>query len=242
MLVAAGGVLFALVASKLSDRFPIPAPALFLLAAAAIPVVVPEVRSRRTNRGRRADRHSLRRRDAHRLATVPPCCAAHRLARHRGHLRNRRADGGLRPLSLRLRLDDGLDHRRRPVAHRSGRHVLDPREQVDPRAHGHDPRGRIRRERPRRHRPDDRHPRVRDRRRRIGLDDLHRLRRGDDRRARDRRRRRGRAPALHAPRRVAERRPLSPANARRRGRDLRPRVRLARLGLPGGLHRRPRPG
>jgi cell volume regulation protein A len=45
VLVVAGGVLLALVASKLSDRFPIPAPALFLLAAAAIPVVVPEVRS-----------------------------------------------------------------------------------------------------------------------------------------------------------------------------------------------------
>ena len=37
--------MLALVASKLSDRFPIPAPALFLLAAAAIPVVVPEVRT-----------------------------------------------------------------------------------------------------------------------------------------------------------------------------------------------------
>jgi potassium/hydrogen antiporter len=45
VLVVAGGVLLALVASKLTDRFPLPAPALFLLAAAAIPVVVPEVRS-----------------------------------------------------------------------------------------------------------------------------------------------------------------------------------------------------
>ncbi len=45
VLVVAGGVLLALVASKLSDRFPIPAPALFLLAAAAIPVVIPEVRT-----------------------------------------------------------------------------------------------------------------------------------------------------------------------------------------------------
>jgi cell volume regulation protein A len=45
VLVVAGGVLLALVASKLSDRFPIPAPALFLLAAAATPVVLPEVRT-----------------------------------------------------------------------------------------------------------------------------------------------------------------------------------------------------
>jgi potassium/hydrogen antiporter len=45
VLVVAGGVLLALIASKLTDRFPLPAPALFLLAAAAIPVVVPEVRS-----------------------------------------------------------------------------------------------------------------------------------------------------------------------------------------------------
>jgi potassium/hydrogen antiporter len=45
VLVVAGGVLLALVASKLSEWFPIPAPALFLVAAAAIPVVVPEVRT-----------------------------------------------------------------------------------------------------------------------------------------------------------------------------------------------------
>jgi cell volume regulation protein A len=45
VLVVSGSVLLALVVSKLSDRFPIPAPALFLLAAAAIPVVVPEVRT-----------------------------------------------------------------------------------------------------------------------------------------------------------------------------------------------------
>ena len=45
VLVVAGGVLLALVASKLSEGFPLPAPALFLLAAAAIPVVVPEVRT-----------------------------------------------------------------------------------------------------------------------------------------------------------------------------------------------------
>ena len=45
VLVVAGGVLLALVASKLTDRFPIPAPALFLLAAAAAPVVLPDVRT-----------------------------------------------------------------------------------------------------------------------------------------------------------------------------------------------------
>jgi len=45
VLVVAGGLLLALVASKLSEGFPLPAPALFLLAAAAIPVVVPEVRT-----------------------------------------------------------------------------------------------------------------------------------------------------------------------------------------------------
>ena len=45
VLVVSGGVLLALVASKLSEGFPLPAPALFLLAAAAIPVVVPEVRT-----------------------------------------------------------------------------------------------------------------------------------------------------------------------------------------------------
>jgi cell volume regulation protein A len=45
VLVVSGGLLLALVASKLNERFPVPAPALFLLAAAALPVVVPEVRT-----------------------------------------------------------------------------------------------------------------------------------------------------------------------------------------------------
>jgi potassium/hydrogen antiporter len=38
VLAVSGGVMLALLASKLSERFPVPAPALFLLAAAAIPV------------------------------------------------------------------------------------------------------------------------------------------------------------------------------------------------------------
>jgi potassium/hydrogen antiporter len=45
VLVVAGGVLVALVAQKLSARFPIPAPALFLLAAAATPVLLPDIRT-----------------------------------------------------------------------------------------------------------------------------------------------------------------------------------------------------
>jgi cell volume regulation protein A len=45
VLVVAAGVLAALVAQKLSARFPIPAPALFLLAAAATPVLLPDIRT-----------------------------------------------------------------------------------------------------------------------------------------------------------------------------------------------------
>jgi cell volume regulation protein A len=45
VLVVSGGVLLALLARKLSERYPIPAPALFLVAAAAVPVVVPNIRT-----------------------------------------------------------------------------------------------------------------------------------------------------------------------------------------------------
>jgi cell volume regulation protein A len=45
VLVVSGGVLLALVVRKLTERYPIPAPALFLVAALAIPVVVPDIRT-----------------------------------------------------------------------------------------------------------------------------------------------------------------------------------------------------
>jgi cell volume regulation protein A len=45
VLVVAAGVLAALVAQKLSAGFPIPAPALFLLAAAATPVLLPDIQT-----------------------------------------------------------------------------------------------------------------------------------------------------------------------------------------------------
>ena len=43
ILAISGGVMLAVLARKLSERYPIPAPALFLVAAAAIPVVVPDI-------------------------------------------------------------------------------------------------------------------------------------------------------------------------------------------------------
>jgi cell volume regulation protein A len=43
VLAIAGGVMVALLARTLSERFPIPAPALFLVAAAAAPVLVPDI-------------------------------------------------------------------------------------------------------------------------------------------------------------------------------------------------------
>jgi potassium/hydrogen antiporter len=43
ILVVATGVMLALVASKIAERYPIPAPALFLLIALAIPVAIPHI-------------------------------------------------------------------------------------------------------------------------------------------------------------------------------------------------------
>ena len=43
ILAISAGVMLAVLARKLSERYPIPAPALFLLVAAAIPVVVPDI-------------------------------------------------------------------------------------------------------------------------------------------------------------------------------------------------------
>jgi len=45
ILAISAGVMLAVLATKLSERYPIPAPALFLIAAAAIPVVVPDIRT-----------------------------------------------------------------------------------------------------------------------------------------------------------------------------------------------------
>jgi potassium/hydrogen antiporter len=45
VLAIAGGVMLALLARTLSERFPIPAPALFLVAAAATPVLLPDIRN-----------------------------------------------------------------------------------------------------------------------------------------------------------------------------------------------------
>jgi potassium/hydrogen antiporter len=45
VLAVAGGVMLALVAAKLSERYPVPAPALFLLAALTIPVALPHIQT-----------------------------------------------------------------------------------------------------------------------------------------------------------------------------------------------------
>jgi potassium/hydrogen antiporter len=45
VLLVAGGMILALLASKLSERYPVPAPALFLLAALALPVALPHIRT-----------------------------------------------------------------------------------------------------------------------------------------------------------------------------------------------------
>jgi potassium/hydrogen antiporter len=45
ILVISAGVMLAVLATKLSERYPIPAPALFLVAATAAPVLVPDIRT-----------------------------------------------------------------------------------------------------------------------------------------------------------------------------------------------------
>jgi len=45
VLAISGGVMLAVLARKVSERYPIPAPALFLVAAAAAPVLVPDIRT-----------------------------------------------------------------------------------------------------------------------------------------------------------------------------------------------------
>lgn len=45
VLVVASGVMLALVAAKVTERFPVPAPALFLLIALAIPVAIPHIKT-----------------------------------------------------------------------------------------------------------------------------------------------------------------------------------------------------
>ena len=45
VLVVASGVMLALLAARLSERYPVPAPALFLLAALALPVALPHIRT-----------------------------------------------------------------------------------------------------------------------------------------------------------------------------------------------------
>src|SRR4030095_9101858 len=45
VLVVSGGVLLALLVHKVSARFPVPAPALFLIAALATPVALPHIQT-----------------------------------------------------------------------------------------------------------------------------------------------------------------------------------------------------
>ena len=76
VLLVAGTFSLAIAAYKLTELFPIPAPALFLVAAAVASDIWPGPRPavdgrRRADRGGRADRDPLRRRHAGRLAPLP---------------------------------------------------------------------------------------------------------------------------------------------------------------------------
>ena len=89
--VVAAAVLLAVLSNRVSDRLRVPAPALFLIAAAVCATVFPALavaadRGGRGDRHRRAGVHPVRRWHAHRLATVPG------RGRRRGVARGRRDD------------------------------------------------------------------------------------------------------------------------------------------------------
>ena len=127
VLVVASGVMLALLAAKLSERYPVPAPALFLLAALALPVALPHIKTVERigvvavililfDGGMNIGWRRFRR------AIVPIATLG-----IVGTLDDRGPDGDLRPLPARLQLDPVRSARCGPRPDRPGRHVLDPR-------------------------------------------------------------------------------------------------------------------
>ena len=160
----------------LADRLALPTAALFLVAAASSPSS--SVRSRTSSRSATVerlavvalDRDPLRRRAAHRLAPVPRLRGPILVLGVLGTFATAGARRGRGALRCSASSGSSRARRRRARADRSGGHVLGPRRPRDPRALGHDPRGRGGRERPGRDRADDRDDRARDERRRLVLD------------------------------------------------------------------------
>ena len=127
VLVVATGVMLALLAARLSERYPVPAPALFLLAALALPVALPHIRT------------------VERIGVVAVVLILFDGGMNIGWRRFRRAvvpiatlgivgtlttavlTADLRPFPARLQLDTVRSARRRARPDRPGRHVLDPR-------------------------------------------------------------------------------------------------------------------
>ena len=126
VLVVSGAFLAALAAHKLTEFFPVPPPALFLVAAAVASDIWPGLSELSTV-------------DVERIAVValivilfdggmqvgwPRFRESRRADQRAGrgrHVRDRRRDGGLRPHAVRLRLDDGGDPRSGGRADRSRR-------------------------------------------------------------------------------------------------------------------------
>ena len=109
LLILAGGFTLALATLRFTAWFPVPAPALFLLGAALISDVIPELAGervdpdRRANRGRGPGRDPLPRRDAHRLAALPRLGDADLPARDGRDVRHRRV------MTVAARLMLGVD-------------------------------------------------------------------------------------------------------------------------------------
>ena len=88
VLVVAGAFSLSILATQLADRLPVPAPAVFLIAAAVASDLWPRSRCTcdpdgRAHRRHRADRHPVQRRHRYRLAAPPRVAGADHVARPR---------------------------------------------------------------------------------------------------------------------------------------------------------------
>ena len=246
MLVVAGGVSLAVAREQADGLVSLPAPALFLLAAAVASDLFPR------------SRDALSIQEVERIGVVALIVILFDGGMHVGWRRFRRVD---RP-DRRARRARHVRDRRLIIA--VAAHVLfgfdvgdrrassaPPSPRPTPRSCSrcsgnrevrgrtrHDPRGRVGRERPGRDRADDRDARVRDPRRLVTSAVVGEFSVEMVVGTRGGRRRRGRAAAADAPRLAAERGALPVRDARGRRRHLRRRRRSRTVGLPRRLRRR----
>jgi hypothetical protein len=140
----AGGLVLAILYTRLGHRLPLPAPGVFLLAAAAVTALWPDAANGLSIRSVEriavvAGRSPPQRRHGHRLAPHAALGWAGALARRLGNVRHRRAPSHRRPRDPRLLMAARRRHRRRAGSDGSGGRVLGARRHRDQVARLHDP-------------------------------------------------------------------------------------------------------